>query len=102
MKLPVVTMRLLAEERAGRLCKPRWKRQRVGAEHVLDDLVRLLGVEATERQGGFELAGRSMEEVERALIAANLALMGGNREKTAKVLGMGERTLYRKIKQYGL
>jgi two-component system response regulator HydG len=52
--------------------------------------------------GGFELAGRSMEEVERALIAANLALMGGNREKTAKVLGMGERTLYRKIKQYGL
>jgi two-component system response regulator HydG len=52
--------------------------------------------------GGFELAGRSIEEVERALIAANLALMGGNREKTAKVLGMGERTLYRKIKQYGL
>jgi len=52
--------------------------------------------------GGYELAGRSMEEVERALIAANLALLGGNREKTAKVLGMGERTLYRKIKQYGL
>ena len=52
--------------------------------------------------GGFELAGRSIEEVERALIAANLALMGGNREKTAKVLGMGERTLYRKIKEYGL
>jgi two-component system response regulator HydG len=52
--------------------------------------------------GGFELAGRSMEEVERALIAANLQLLGGNREKTAKVLGMGERTLYRKIKQYGL
>ncbi|MBK7644009.1 MAG: sigma-54-dependent Fis family transcriptional regulator [Planctomycetes bacterium] len=52
--------------------------------------------------GGYELAGRSMEEVERALIAANLQLMGGNREKTAHVLGMGERTLYRKIKQYGL
>jgi two-component system, NtrC family, response regulator HydG len=52
--------------------------------------------------GGFELAGRSIEDVERALIAANLALMAGNREKTAKVLGMGERTLYRKIKQYGL
>jgi len=55
-----------------------------------------------EGGGGFELAGRSMEEVERALIGANLALMGGNREKTAKVLGMGERTLYRKIKEYGL
>lgn len=52
--------------------------------------------------GGFDLAGRSLEEVERALIAANLELMEGNRERTAKVLGMGERTLYRKIKEYGL
>ncbi len=48
------------------------------------------------------LAGRSLREVERDLIAANLELMGGNREKTAKVLGIGERTLYRKIKEYGL
>ncbi|MCK6448608.1 MAG: sigma-54 dependent transcriptional regulator [Planctomycetes bacterium] len=53
-------------------------------------------------RGGLELAGRSLEEVERALIEANLHLTGGNREKTAKILGMGERTLYRKIKQYGL
>ncbi len=52
--------------------------------------------------GGYELTGRSMEEVERDLIAANLALHEGNREKTAKVLGIGERTLYRKLKQYGL
>jgi two-component system, NtrC family, response regulator HydG len=54
------------------------------------------------RAGGFELAGRSLEDVERALIEVNLHLTGGNREKTAKILGMGERTLYRKIKQYGL
>ena len=52
--------------------------------------------------GGFPLAGASLEEVERALIAANLELMGGNRQKTAQVLGIGERTLYRKIKEYGL
>jgi len=52
--------------------------------------------------GGLDLAGRSLEEVERALIAANLSLMEGNRQKTAKVLGIGERTLYRKIKEYGL
>ena len=31
-----------------------------------------------------------------------MALMEGNRQKTAQVLGMGERTLYRKIKEYGL
>ncbi len=53
-------------------------------------------------QGSFELAGRSLGEVERALIEANLELAGGNREKAAKILGMGERTLYRKLKEYGL
>jgi two-component system, NtrC family, response regulator HydG len=52
--------------------------------------------------GGFELEGRSLEEVERELFAVNLELFGGNREKTAKSLGIGERTLYRKIKEYGL
>jgi two-component system, NtrC family, response regulator HydG len=55
-----------------------------------------------KRAGGFELAGRSLEEVERALIQANLELAEGNREKAAKILGMGERTLYRKLKEYGL
>ena len=52
--------------------------------------------------GGYQLEGRSLAEVERDLIAANLHLMEGNREKTARLLGMGERTLYRKIKEYGL
>ncbi len=52
--------------------------------------------------GGFDLAGRSLAEVEKALIEVNLALCERNREKTAKVLGMGERTLYRKLKEYGI
>ena len=52
--------------------------------------------------GGYVLEGKSFSEVERDLILANLALVEGNREKCAKVLGMGERTLYRKIKEYGL
>jgi DNA-binding NtrC family response regulator len=54
------------------------------------------------RAGSYELAGRSMPEVERDLIEANLALSAGTREKAAKILGIGERTLYRKIKEYGL
>jgi len=52
--------------------------------------------------GGYELAGRSMPEVERDLIEANLRLCSGNREKAARILCMGERTLYRKIKEYKL
>ena len=57
---------------------------------------------AQRESGGFDLAGRSLAEVEKELIRVNLELMSGNREKTAKVLGIGERTLYRKIKEYGL
>ena len=57
---------------------------------------------ASGASGGYELAGRSMAEVERDAIVANLKLFEGNREKTAKALGIGERTLYRKIKEFGL
>ena len=52
--------------------------------------------------GGYDLAGRSHQEVEKALILANLELMEGNRKKAAEVLGIGERTLYRKLKEYGM
>jgi two-component system response regulator HydG len=51
---------------------------------------------------GVELAGRSLVDMERELIRVNLELCGKNRERTAKILGIGERTLYRKIKEYGL
>ena len=29
-------------------------------------------------------------------------MVNGNRQQAAKILGIGERTLYRKIKEYGL
>jgi len=51
---------------------------------------------------GYRLEGKSLEEVERDLIAATLAAVDGNRQKAASRLKMGERTLYRKIKEYGL
>ena len=52
--------------------------------------------------GGYDLAGRSHQEVEKALILANLELMEGNRKRAAEVLGIGERTLYRNLKEYGM
>ncbi|HIG10390.1 MAG TPA: sigma-54-dependent Fis family transcriptional regulator [Planctomycetes bacterium] len=61
------------------------------------------GANGPAREGAeYALAGRSLAEVERDLIAQNLALFEGNREQTAKLLGIGERTLYRKIKAYDL
>lgn len=46
------------------------------------------------------LVGRPLEEVERLFIAETLKLTGGNREQAAELLGIGERTLYRKIKEF--
>ncbi|HCT46887.1 MAG TPA: sigma-54-dependent Fis family transcriptional regulator [Phycisphaerales bacterium] len=48
------------------------------------------------------LAGTSLEQLEKQAIRETLKLTGGNREQTAKLLGIGERTLYRKLKDYGL
>ena len=48
------------------------------------------------------LAGISLEEAEKELIRNTLRMVAGNREQAANILGIGERTLYRKIKEYGL
>jgi len=46
--------------------------------------------------------GMTMADVERAAIEAALRQTGGNRRKAAEVLGIGERTLYRKLKEYAI
>ncbi|HDQ44314.1 MAG TPA: sigma-54-dependent Fis family transcriptional regulator [bacterium] len=50
--------------------------------------------------GGLE--DLSLTNVERRLIQKSLDQFRGNRRKAAKALGIGERTLYRKLKEYGL
>ncbi|OLC96392.1 MAG: hypothetical protein AUJ00_04335 [Gemmatimonadetes bacterium 13_1_40CM_3_70_6] len=47
-------------------------------------------------------AGMTMADVERAAIEAALKETRGNRRRAADVLGIGERTLYRKLKEYAL
>ncbi len=46
--------------------------------------------------------GMTMADVERAAIEAALRQTGGNRRKAAEILGIGERTLYRKLKEYAI
>lgn len=48
------------------------------------------------------LIGQPLSEIERWAVEQTLQLTGGNREETARILGIGARTLYRKIKEYGL
>ncbi len=52
--------------------------------------------------GADTLIGRPLDEVERYYIQKALELTQGNREEAAKMLQIGERTLYRKIKEWGL
>ncbi|HEX6589332.1 MAG TPA: sigma-54 dependent transcriptional regulator [Longimicrobiales bacterium] len=46
--------------------------------------------------------GMKWDDIEKAAIIATLERVHGNRRKAAEELGIGERTLYRKIKEYGI
>jgi two-component system response regulator HydG len=52
--------------------------------------------------GSDSLVGRSLADVEKYYIQRALELTEGKREEAAQLLGIGERTLYRKIKEYDL
>ncbi len=46
--------------------------------------------------------GMTMSEIERAAIEAALKETRGNRRKAAQILDIGERTMYRKLREYGI
>jgi len=46
--------------------------------------------------------GTSLRDAERELIRTTLVQTAGNRAKTARLLGVGRKTLYRKLEDYGL
>ena len=56
----------------------------------------------TPTRGTSSLVGRPLAEVERYYIEQALELTTGNREEAAKLLGIGERTLYRVIQDWKL
>jgi two-component system response regulator HydG len=55
-----------------------------------------------QTSGPAQLVGRPLTAVERYYIEQALALTVGNREEAAKMLGIGERTLYRVIQDWKL
>ena len=60
--------------------------------------------DAADAPGGVggSLAGVGLDKLEKEAIRQTLAMTAGNREQAAQLLGIGERTLYRKLKEYGL
>jgi two-component system response regulator HydG len=76
---------------------------RLDVRDIPQEIHQLRQLTSGEPEGlGTSLAGVSLDELEQKAITDTLARTGGNREKAAKILGIGERTLYRKIKDYNL
>ena len=53
-------------------------------------------------EGMHVAAGMSWDEIEKVAIEKTLEMTNGNREEAARILKIGERTLYRKLDKYGL
>jgi two-component system response regulator HydG len=74
-----------------------------GPRLTVDTLPPEIRPAAGEPVGGMNnLVGIRIDQAERELIRNTLKLVNNNREQAAKLLGIGERTLYRKIKEYDL
>jgi DNA-binding NtrC family response regulator len=89
----------LSEERA-RGAEPTIDLRHIPEDVRSDDGAGNLGDD--NAMGIASLAGTSLEQLEKRAIRETLRLTAGNREHAAKLLGIGERTLYRKLKEYGL
>jgi transcriptional regulator with PAS, ATPase and Fis domain len=79
--------------------------QRVQVIELGDDALVADVLPEEEPDGAAEVVyrpGMTMAEIEKAAIEAALREAKGNRRRAAEELGIGERTLYRKIKAYQL
>ncbi|MBA3316136.1 MAG: sigma-54 dependent transcriptional regulator [Planctomycetota bacterium] len=78
------------------------------ADDLPDEVAALVRPEEDDRPvtegpaGADTLIGRPLEEVEKYYMQRALEITNGKREEAANMLGIGERTLYRKIKEYDL
>ena len=70
---------------------------------TVDDLPEhLLSAAEESREKTLEVdIGTSVEEMERRLILETLNYTGGDKNQTARILGISRKTLYRKLKKYG-
>ncbi|TVR69192.1 MAG: sigma-54-dependent Fis family transcriptional regulator [Spirochaetaceae bacterium] len=69
---------------------------------TLDDLPPSIVRDNDESDSVRITLGGSLASAEREVIRANLAAQKGNKTRTAEVLGIGRKTLHRKIAEYGL
>ena len=66
------------------------------------DLAQLESIATASTAGPVELIGQPLSAIEKWAFQQTLQLAGGNREEVARILGIGARTVYRKLKEYDL
>ncbi|MCQ2591708.1 MAG: sigma-54 dependent transcriptional regulator [Treponema sp.] len=72
-----------------------------GEEIKIEDLPNSVREKGEEKNISIPL-GISMDEAEKIIIQENLAANNGNKTKTADVLGIGRKTLHRKLDEWGM
>ncbi|HEU5262468.1 MAG TPA: sigma-54 dependent transcriptional regulator [Gemmatimonadales bacterium] len=100
----LVELKLQVEELRRRLDEPRPQRVEVIEVGPGSALTSVAPAETESLPEGEVVyrPGMTMADVERAAIEAALRQTGANRRKAAEILGIGERTLYRKLKEYAI
>jgi DNA-binding NtrC family response regulator len=98
----LVDLRLQIEEMRRRIDDHPQRVQVIDLGHSAQITDALSEVEDNGSQPVLYRSGMTMADVEKATIEAALKEYQGNRRRAAEVLGIGERTLYRKIKAYHL
>ena len=51
---------------------------------------------------GYQLAGKTLKEIERDAIVATLESLDGNKARTARTLGISEKSIYNKMKRLNI
>jgi DNA-binding NtrC family response regulator len=98
------------------LCRHSWPGNVRELQHLVESLLALSrggpisasdlppALRGADRASGSadRAADASLRDLERQAIARTLVATGGNRRKAAEILGIGLKTLYRKINEFGL
>ncbi|MHC4076014.1 MAG: sigma-54-dependent transcriptional regulator [Planctomycetota bacterium] len=77
-------------------------RDKLDLQHIPAEIHQVRQLTGVSRTTASNLSGVPLEQLEKQAIIDTLVKTNNNRQKAAKILGIGERTLYRKIKEYGL
>lgn len=78
------------------------ERQNEGLGAVVEKYLRRFYADAAEVAEQANVYESVMAEVERRLIAVTLDVAGGNRLKTARILGLNRNTLLKKMRKFDL